>query len=1041
MRQTNWIVGSTAILALLSASACHLDPTVDSIHSQSDCDDDGFGCSSSNVVAADECTPVSVTDPAVIKPIVQLLIDHSDSMQQSFAGVSDNSFERWNAVVDALDGTDGLLDTFGDKTNFRASLYTGKENFGDGTTPGHCLRLSGTALGTEGEIGVAVGDAEVSTALTLQPDADSDTPTAESINAIVDVMPSAAEYQQRLLLLVTDGSPDTCEHPGANSPADPFFEQARLQSELAAVQAYLQGIEVYTLLIADADNDDDVLEEHIQRLANSGVGKATNLEQGNPNAAPFFKGSDASTISSQFGDMLRTAYKCRFQLDGTVTEPDSGTVTLGDSDLVYETDWMILEGANGSVLELIGDSCQSYLDNAGQLQADFPCDAPPALCEDYDSCDACMNDDSCSADDCAAVCDECAGYATCEACADDPSCPEACLARPELACMMCADGSYGPDCENVCADGSAPPCDDANLVYAGGGCSSTGGSTGLLFGFALMLALALVRRRYAQRAAGAAALALALAAIVSTPGSALAQGQVDDFAADRLRLAMDRDGLFNIEGAQVAPKASWDVALWGAAATDVVVLYTADDERERLGTPLRTQLAGNLTASYSLLDSLQIGVDIPLILSQESDDSAMTTVDYPGLGFGDIRLLAKWQFLNQQDHGVNMAAIPAVTLPTGNSEFYRGDRGPVFVPSLAASRGYGRLVLSGNLGIQARTRLEMDSPILDVRNELFIRFGPGYRLDDILGVPLGVGLTFSAATAMGAPFQDFHQNQLEGLVGATYDVNGLFQIALAGGRGFTQGLGTPEWRAIVGVRLGQKELTRQPSLPVYAGEPAECDDLTADADGDNIPDAIDECPQQAETVNGFVDKDGCPDEKPEPVAVPECPGPESFDRDLDTVPDCVDKCINTPGQPALDGCQPIEDVQENFSDLFTLRGVNFENNSAIIKKDDGSYDILDNAVKVLRDNPNVTLVEVAGHTDCNGNAKYNRGLSQRRSEAVMTYLVSEGIAAERLTAKGYGEDRPLPDSEPIACKKKSGEMLGKDRRVEFVILEPSIGTP
>ena len=66
---------------------------------------------------------------------------------------------------------------------------------------------------------------------------------------------------------------------------------------------------------------------------------------------------------------------------------------------------------------------------------------------------------------------------------------------------------------------------------------------------------------------------------------------------------------------------------------------------------------------------------------------------------------------------------------------------------------------------------------------------------------------------------------------------------------------------------------------------------------------------------------------------------------------------------------------------------------------------LDNLVETLNDNPNVTI-ELMSHTDSRGTPADNEELSQKRAQSVVDYLISKGIAAERLQAKGYGESQP-----------------------------------
>lgn len=87
--------------------------------------------------------------------------------------------------------------------------------------------------------------------------------------------------------------------------------------------------------------------------------------------------------------------------------------------------------------------------------------------------------------------------------------------------------------------------------------------------------------------------------------------------------------------------------------------------------------------------------------------------------------------------------------------------------------------------------------------------------------------------------------------------------------------------------------------------------------------------------------------------------------------------------------------------------------------------LLDSAVAILNANPSAVLV-VAGHTDNEGDAADNKALSQRRADVVVAYLVRGGIASSRLTAIGYGEERPIADNSTAAGR-------AQNRRIEFVI--------
>jgi outer membrane protein OmpA-like peptidoglycan-associated protein len=90
--------------------------------------------------------------------------------------------------------------------------------------------------------------------------------------------------------------------------------------------------------------------------------------------------------------------------------------------------------------------------------------------------------------------------------------------------------------------------------------------------------------------------------------------------------------------------------------------------------------------------------------------------------------------------------------------------------------------------------------------------------------------------------------------------------------------------------------------------------------------------------------------------------------------------------------------------------------------------VLDGVAAVLRDHPEIARLRVEGHTDARGKPAFNQELSRRRAAAVRAYLVSSGVAAARLSSRGWGTDRPVADNATEAGR-------ARNRRVEFVILE------
>ncbi len=93
---------------------------------------------------------------------------------------------------------------------------------------------------------------------------------------------------------------------------------------------------------------------------------------------------------------------------------------------------------------------------------------------------------------------------------------------------------------------------------------------------------------------------------------------------------------------------------------------------------------------------------------------------------------------------------------------------------------------------------------------------------------------------------------------------------------------------------------------------------------------------------------------------------------------------------------------------------------------------LNKLVKVLSDNPTI-IIELGSHTDSRGTSAYNETLSQKRAEAAVAYIVSKGIDARRITAKGYGENVPVNSCvDGVNCTEEQYQM---NRRTEFKILK------
>lgn len=207
-----------------------------------------------------------------------------------------------------------------------------------------------------------------------------------------------------------------------------------------------------------------------------------------------------------------------------------------------------------------------------------------------------------------------------------------------------------------------------------------------------------------------------------------------------------------------------------------------------------------------------------------------------------------------------------------------------------------------------------------------------------------------------------------------------------------------------------------------------------DSDGDGLADVDDGCPD----IPGPRAQRGCPDRDGDGLfdavdTCPDTPGPQGAagcpDRDGDLVADFRDQCPDEPADAAADpqfsdGCPSRVVVTRDMIEI--KEKVFFDSGRATIQS--RSHGLLDDVAKVLVANPELSKVEVAGHTDSHGSEESNLRLSQSRAEAVVVYLIGQGVDSGRLVPKGYGETKPIDSNETRAGR-------SNNRRVEFVMLQ------
>jgi outer membrane protein OmpA-like peptidoglycan-associated protein len=196
-------------------------------------------------------------------------------------------------------------------------------------------------------------------------------------------------------------------------------------------------------------------------------------------------------------------------------------------------------------------------------------------------------------------------------------------------------------------------------------------------------------------------------------------------------------------------------------------------------------------------------------------------------------------------------------------------------------------------------------------------------------------------------------------------------------------------------------------------DPARLGCPDGDDDADGVFNHTDQCPQEAMGLQPDAARAGCP----------------LADRDRDTVPDATDACPDVVGAPDINprrnGCPGLVVVRDGM--IVILQPVFFATNRDRILPP--SVRVLTAVVSALRAQPVIRRIGIEGHTDNVGGDEANLSLSQRRAQAVATWLIQHGIDAARVEARGFGASRPIVPNDVASGR-------AANRRVEFHILDP-----
>jgi outer membrane protein OmpA-like peptidoglycan-associated protein len=486
-------------------------------------------------------------------------------------------------------------------------------------------------------------------------------------------------------------------------------------------------------------------------------------------------------------------------------------------------------------------------------------------------------------------------------------------------------------------------------------------------------------------------------------------------------------------------------------------------------------LTTHVGASLVLGEALRMSVNMPFIPYVEGSEGRLEGVTYnpPATSptVGDLRFAFDVKLFGQGEDAIAMAIGAQAWAPTGDQASYASDGTFRGAPRLLIAGSPGIFTYAVKAGVMIRGRDSVDFANSPIGHELIYGAALGVRLADRR---LVIGPEVYGSTDLTHQTFKTRTSPLEGIFGMRYMCSCGLRFGAGVGPGFTQGYGSPVVRG-VGVIEWSPEIVPEPTPEPKPEPKPEPVAKPADRDGDGILDAEDACPDTPGVktddpkTNGCADKDGdgifdpvdaCPDVPGIASKDPKLNGCPDPDRDKDGIPNSEDACPDKPGiktsDPKTNGCpdpdrdkdgipndqdacpdeagKPDPDPAKNgcpkafvkAGQIRIMDQVKFKTGSAEILPGKDSQEVLEAVVKVMKDHPEITKIRVEGHTDNTGTAKINTRLSSDRAASVVKWLVKNGIAADRLTSKGWGPDRPIESN-------TTEEGRRSNRRVEFHI--------
>ncbi len=343
------LLGAGVVAALTLIPLGCADPCVDDGLGQKSCPgqtDAGGTADGTDVDTNDDSTETgdggcSVLDVQVeaIAPTVVVVVDRSSSMT---AEMGPNAETRWDVLESVLvDPGFGVVTTLESTVRYGMSVYAN-----DGTT---CPTLDVEPADLNNANDIAQLYASLMPA--------GDTPTGEALTLVADALDAdPAATGDRIMVLATDGEPDTCAMPNPQEG----------QPEALAAVEYAYGLGIRTFVIGVGDQNTTA---HMQNMANAGVG----VMQGEPDAE-FYVALDPDQLAVAFAEVLANARHCKLSLSSPLTEAEAAacTLTVDGSPVTYgDPDGWELDAPDRA--ELVGAACEGIQGDTVAASLECPC--------------------------------------------------------------------------------------------------------------------------------------------------------------------------------------------------------------------------------------------------------------------------------------------------------------------------------------------------------------------------------------------------------------------------------------------------------------------------------------------------------------------------------------------------------------------------------------------------------------------------------------------------------------------------------------------